>query len=408
MKKLNKDFNKFNCIRNKLLIGITASCLTLSYFNNSNNFNNLVYASEKNTVPNIVSQGAIVMDAETGRVLFGKNINEPLAMASTTKIMTAIIALENANLNDIVTVGKNPTTAPKVKMNLKEGEEISLENLLYALMLQSSNDAAVAIAEHVFGDVETFCIKMTEKAELLGATDTIFKTPNGLDLDDHHSTAYDMALITKYALQNEKFIDIINTESISFKTNKNIYDITNKNTFLNLYDGANGVKTGYTNKAGYCFVGSATKDDMTLISVVLTSGWGTTGKTYRWEDTKNLLDYGFENFEYSTLIESGTLLDQNINVIKGEKEIVELYYPNDVILPISLDEKNLDLIEIVVDCPETLEAPIQKDKKVGSANIYISGELIESINILTLEEVSRNTLSNNILDIFKNWANIIQ
>lgn len=333
---------------------------------------NIIYADE----PNIISQGAIVMDAETGRVLFGKNIDEPLAMASTTKIMTAIVTLENANLNDIVVVGKNPTSAPNVKMNLKEGEEISLQNLLYALMLQSSNDAAVAIAEHVFGDVETFCIKMTEKASLLGAKDTVFKTPNGLDLDDHHSTAYDMALITRYALQNPKFVDIINTSEVNFTTNKNSYSITNKNAFLSLYEGANGVKTGYTNKAGYCFVGSATRDDMTLISVVLTSGWGTTGKTYRWEDTKNLLDYGFENFEYKTIIEKGIigdgLVDNNtniINILKGEKNFINLYCPEEVVLPISQTEQEENQIEVIYKYPEVLEAPIYQDQKVGEAYI---------------------------------------
>lgn len=377
------------------------------------NFNfNFIYVNASDT-PNIISQGAIVMDAQTGRVLFGKNIDEPLAMASTTKIMTAIITLENANLKDVVTVGKNPTTAPNVKMNLKQGEEILLENLLYALMLESANDSAIAIAEYVFGDVETFCEKMTEKALLLGAKDTIFKTPNGLDLDDHHSTAYDMAIITQYALQNPKFVEIINTSQVSFSTNKSSYSLTNKNGFLNIYDGANGVKTGYTNKAGFCFVGSASRDDMTLIAVVLTSGWGTTGKTNRWQDTKNLLDYGFDNFEYLNIINQGILVDEkgveiSVPVLKGEVDFINIYYQDDIVIPISEEEQNNGLINIVLDYQELLEAPTLKDQKIGTASVFISGELIASTDILTYQEVSKNTLANNIYNIFKNWVNIIK
>ncbi len=373
---------------------------------------NFSYVNASTNTPNILSQGAIVIDAQTGRVLFGKNINEPLAMASTTKIMTAIITLENANLKDIVTVGKNPTTAPNVKMNLKQGEEILLENLLYALMLESANDSAIAIAEHVFGDVETFCEKMTEKALLLGAKDTIFKTPNGLDLDDHHSTAYDMAIITQYALQNPKFVEIINTSQVSFTTNKSQYNITNKNGFLNIYDGANGVKTGYTNKAGFCFVGSATREDMTLIAVVLTSGWGTTGKTNRWQDTKNLLDYGFDNFEYLSIINQGLLVDDNgvevsVPILKGEVDFINIYYQDDIILPISEQEQVEGLVNVVVEYEELLEAPILKDQKIGTASVFISGELIASTDILTSQEVAKITLTTNIYNIFKYWVNIL-
>ena len=250
----------------------------------------------------VSAHGAILMDFETGRVLWEKNSKAPLAMASTTKIMTAIVALENGNLDDKVTVSKKAALAPEVKMHLSAGEEITLRDLLYALMLQSYNDSAVAIAEHISGDVASFCNQMTEKAKSLGAKDTVFETPNGLDAGDHHSTAYDLALITSYALKNEKFNEIINTSSYTAKSNLRSYDLYNKNRLLNEFQGANGVKTGFTGKAGHCFVGSAKRGDMQLISVVLASGWGTQGKEQKWIDTKRILSYGFEKYHYENII----------------------------------------------------------------------------------------------------------
>lgn len=365
---------------------------------------NIVFATD-NTTPNVDAQSAILMDYKTGRILFAKNENEPLAMASTTKIMTAILAIENGNLEDTVKVSKNATKAPPVKMFLKENEEIKLKELLYALMLQSSNDAAVAIAEHISKDVETFCNAMTNKAKEIGAKDTVFRTPNGLDSLDHHSTAYDMALITRYALNNKEFMDIINTKQVSFKTNLSSYNITNKNRLLSEFNGANGVKTGYTGKAGHCFVGSATQNDMTLISVVLASGWGQKGKDQKWIDTKNILNYGFKNFSYEKILSKEDYLE-TISIKKGTKDNISLYYENDISLPISKDEK--ENISIKLDYIKTLEAPVQKDQKVGVANIYINDNLVSQVNILTNENVNKKTFSSYINQIIKNWVNILK
>lgn len=366
--------------------------------------NNIVFANDKENSINVDAQSAILMDYKTGRVLYSKNADEPLAMASTTKIMTAILAIENGNLEDTIKVSKNATKAPPVKMNLKENEEIKLKDLLYALMLQSSNDAAVAIAEHISGTVETFCDNMTKKAKELGAKDTFFRTPNGLDSLDHHSTAYDMAVITRYALNNKQFMDIINTKQVSFKTNMSNYDIINKNRLLSEYEGANGVKTGYTGKAGHCFVGSATQNDMTLISVVLASGWGEKGKKQKWVDTKAILNYGFKNFSYENILSQNDCLD-TISVIKGEKDNMPLYYEKDIILPLSKDEK--EKISIKLDYIKSLQAPAKKDEKVGVANIYINNNLIAQTNILTKEDINKKTFSSYINNIFKNWINIL-
>nr|WP_317360133.1 D-alanyl-D-alanine carboxypeptidase family protein [uncultured Tyzzerella sp.] len=374
----------------------------LVFFILSNNNIFITFANNKNI--NIEAQGAILMDFKTGRILYSKDADKPLAMASTTKIMTAIIALEKGNLEDIVKVSKNATKAPPVKMHLKENEEIKLKDLLYALMLQSSNDAAVAIAEHISGDVDTFCNMMTEKAKELGAKDTVFRTPNGLDDLDHHSTAYDMAIIARYALNNKQFMDIINTTQVSFKTNKATYDIINKNRLLSEYEGANGVKTGYTGKAGHCFVGSATKGDMTLISVVLASGWGDKGKKQKWIDTKTLLNYGFENFSYKNIL-NNTDISNTILVEKGEKDNASLYYENDIILPLSKDEENK--ISIKLDYIKTIKAPVKENEKVGVANIYLDNNLLAQTNILTKEAIDKKTFNSYINDIFENWINIL-
>lgn len=363
---------------------------------------NNVFANTTNT-PKVDAQGAVLIDQKTGRVLFGKNENEPLPMASTTKIMTAILALENGNLNDIVKVSKNATKAPPVKMNIKENEEIKLNDLLHSLMLQSHNDSAVAIAEHIGGSVENFCNQMTLKAQEIGAKNTVFKTPNGLDAEGHQSTPYDMALITSYALNNEQFMKIINTKQLTFKSNFSTYTVQNKNRLLSEYEGANGVKTGFTNKAGHCFVGSATRGDLTLISVVLASGWGNKGKEQKWKDTKTLLNYGFDNFSYEKIFDKNSFA-QKADIIKGEQNTVDLYCKNDVLIPISKEEK--DKINIQTDYVKTLTAPVNKDEKVGVISVYIGDELIEQIDILTKQNVEKKSFSSYFNDIINQWLSM--
>lgn len=367
--------------------------------------NTVVFGSAKEDKLKIVSESAILMDAKTGRILYEKNPQKPMAMASTTKIMTAIIAIENGNLDELVTISKNATRAPKVKMYLKEGEKISLRNLLYALMMQSSNDAAISVAEHISGSSKDFCIEMTNKAKSLGANDTIFKTPNGLDLEDHHSTAYDMALIARYALKNKTFMDIINTKNIAFTTNKSSYNISNKNRLLCEFKGANGIKTGYTNKAGHCFIGSATRGDMTLISVVFASGWGARGKTQKWADTKTLLNYGFDNFKYEKILDENSL-DNKLLISNNKNSTLGIKYETDIIIPISEVEKSK--IEIKNNYPNLLSAPIYKNQKIGTSNIFIGDKLITNVDVLATEDISPNTFYWYFKNILRNWSNIIK
>lgn len=354
----------------------------------------------KSPNPGVDAMSAILMDYETGRVLWEKNSDKPMAMASTTKIMTAIITLENGDLNDTVTVSKRASLAPEVNMDLREGEEIKLEVLLYALMLQSSNDAAVAIAEHVGGTVEDFCDMMTKKAKELGAKDTLFVTPNGLDSGDHHSTAYDMALIARYALSIPRFIEIINTPSLTATSSKNTHYISNKNRLLNEFQGATGVKTGFTNKAGHCFVGSAKREDMQLISVVLASGWGAKGREQKWVDTKEILKYGFDSFKYYDIIHEGDNAG-SLTVERSKTPSVAFHYGDGLVMALSEDEKSK--ISITEEYSEIVRAPLQEGETVGTARVFLKDQLVSEIPLIASTGALRHDLKTSCEKILKEF-----
>lgn len=357
------------------------------------------YAAEKE--PNVKALSAVLIDGDTGRVLWGKNENDPMPMASTTKIMTAIVTLENADISKKTTVSKNAVKAPPVKMYLQEGEELTIEQLLYALLMQSSNDAAVAIAESVGGSVENFCNMMNEKAKALGCKDTEFVTPNGLDKGNHHSTAYDMAIIGAYAINNEEFIRISNTKSISFSSNKKSYSIVNKNRLLNSYDGAIGIKTGFTGKAGHCFVGAAKRGDITFVSVVLASGWGSAGKENKWTDTKEILNYGFNNYKKYSIIGK----DQEIYVDKAKTNKTVLKYKNSIKALMKETEK--DKVIFKNNLPKMIEAPVSKGEKIGYADAYIGDFKIGEIDIISNENIEKHSLGTSFDKIIKEWLKAV-
>ena len=355
----------------------------------------------------VVSQGAVLMDEKTGRVLWEKNMNDQMAMASTTKIMTAIIALESGKTEEIVIASKIAASAPEVKMGLKTGEEHRLYDLLYPLMLESSNDAAIAIAEHIGGSVEGFAKLMNDKVKEIGALNTEFVTPNGLDKGNHHSTPYDMALIAAYAIKNTEFLDIINTPQITIplkNTNEKTYTFTNKNRLLREFEGAIGVKTGFTNKAGQCFVGAAKREDMTLISVVLASGWGTKGKEQKWIDSKKLLNYGFDNYSYVTVFEEGAEAG-NVDVIKGSKENVLAVAEERSLVCVNEEEKND--IDINVNILKSVEAPVKKGQKLGTIEVVLSnGEVLFKTDAVAAEDIERHDFKTCMEKVIKLWFNI--
>ena len=350
---------------------------------------------------NVDAISAVAIDASTGRPLWSKDSSKPLAMASTTKIMTAIIALENCDIKSEVTVGKNPVLAPKVKMNLQVGEVITLENLLYALLMQSSNDAAVAIAEFCSPDVETFCQKMTQKAIDIGCRDTLFETPNGLDKGNHHSTAYDMALIGAYAIKNSEFIRISNTRHISFDTNKKHYDITNKNQLLDSYKGAVGIKTGFTGKAGHCFVGAVKRGDISIVTTVLASGWGQKGKSQKWIDTKNILNYCFDNYNIYSIKSS----ECSAEILNSKKKSIILI--PDGYLEVLLKNDQSEHIGFVNNVDTDIKAPVYKGDVLGETKVFVEGYYVGSVKLLAAENAEENGFKINFDKIYTGWLNIL-
>ena len=335
--------------------------------------------TQGNTIRSLSAVGAVLMDADSQRILYGKNENKVLAMASTTKIMTCIVALEHADLDEVVTVSSYAAKMPDVQLNIVAGEQYYLKDLLYSLMLESHNDSAVAIAEHIGGSVEGFAELMNSKARDLGCMNTHFVTPNGLDAPGHETTPLELGTITCYAIKNPKFVEITNSPNHEFKelTKGKQQLVTNKNRFLYMMDGAMGVKTGFTNNAGYCFVGAVKREDRTLVSVVLGSGWPP-HKTYKWNDTLALMNYGLNEFQPRLIMNQRVDLPE-LYVQGGQKSAVKLYAKADLKTLVRKDEA----IRAEYTVPAIIKAPVKKDGKIGSLSIYIGDNLYTQVPVYT-------------------------
>lgn len=329
-----------------------------------------------------------LMDAATGQVLLGKDSDKELPMASTTKIMTCIIALENGNLKDKVTASSYAASMPDVQLNMKEGETFYLKDLLYSLMLESHNDTAVAIAEHIGGSVEGFAAMMNEKAIELGCTHTHFVTPNGLDSEGHYTTAEELCTIAAYAIRNKTFRSIIKKPSYQFQSIncKRTYQVRNHDAFLTNYKGALGIKTGFTGNAGYCFCGAAKRGKQTFITSVLACGWPP-NKSYKWKDTARLMDYGFENFQTVSIPQEK--LPPTLPLTGGEKNTLKIKQTSPRSLPFPLQEK--DNITCSFHISRQLQAPIRKGDILGYERYYKNKELLYEFPILSTETAPRRT-----------------
>ena len=351
----------------------------------------------------LYAKAALLMDASNNRVLYEKNGYEVMPMASTTKIMTAILALEYGNLEDEVTVSKKAASMPKVHLGMREGEVYKLKDLLFSLMLESHNDSAVAIAEHIGGSTEGFAALMNQKARDLGCENTWFITPNGLDAVQgdkiHSTTAYDLAKIASYAVRNDLFVTLVGTKSHSFSEQRNGrgFAVYNKDLFLEMMDGAIGIKTGFTNQAGYCFVGAVRKDDRTLVSVVLASGWPP-HKTYKWADTKELMAMGVEDYSIKNV--DGIRIPEQIAVVNGVEESVPLHMEWQEVNMLLAD---WDEVKVSVDIKENLEAPVEKGEIAGYENIEVNGQLFYTFPIETaaaMEEYTYDYCLKYLVDLF--------
>ncbi len=342
---------------------------------------------------------ALLLDASNNRVLYEENGYKEMPMASTTKIMTCIVALENSKPDEVVTVSSYAARMPDVQLNIREGEKYYIGDLLYSLMLESHNDVAVAIAEHVGGSVEGFAAMMNEKAKSLGCEHTNFVTPNGLDAEGHYTTARDLAVIASYAIKNEKFIEITNTSSHEFKEigSGRSFHVSNKDRFLYMMEGAIGVKTGFTNGAGYCFVGAIKREDRTLISVVLGCGWPPK-KTLKWVDTKELMSYGINNYEKKQIFQDIEL--SPVFVDHGQTRYEPLDMKGDLTLLIREDER----VRIEYDIPKVLQAPVKANSIVGYAKYYINDEYYDQIPVYTTSDVKKIDFKFCFLKLLQLWS----
>lgn len=344
---------------------------------------------------------AVLMDGESGRVLYEKDGERPLANASTTKVLTCIVALENSSGDDYVQVSQNAASQPEVKLGLQKGEQYYLEDLLYSLMLKSHNDTAVAIAEHCGGSVEGFARMLNRKAKQIGCKDTYFITPNGLDAEDengkHHTTAKDLALIMRYAIKNETFLHIAQTRDYTFSeiTGKRTFSVHNANAFLDMRDGVLAGKTGYTSQAGYCYVCAWEKEGKTFIVSLLGCGWPN-HKTYKWSDTEKLLDFGDYNYEYETywkepqtgkiLVTDGVEDGQDIGTkiyLRGKCSVTAYDREKEVLL------KKGETVTCKIEIPQKVSAPVLKGENLGRIAYYLDGKLIDFYPVYAEKSVEK-------------------
>ncbi|EAX46582.1 Serine-type D-Ala-D-Ala carboxypeptidase [Thermosinus carboxydivorans Nor1] len=331
----------------------------------------------------LTAKSAIVIEASTGKVLYAKDAETKRYPASTTKMMTLIVALEHGNLNDIVTTSANAASTEGSSLWLAPGEQLKLLDMLYGVMLVSGNDATVAVAEHISGSVEKFARLMTEKAHAIGATNTNFTNSSGLPDPNHYTTAHDLAKIAAYGYKNPFFAEIVSTKHkvIPWPGKDHDRDLYNENKMLWLYDGANGVKTGYTEAAGPCLVSGAKRNNIQLIAVVLDS-------ERMWEESMALLDYGFKQVKPMVLFNQGDIV-KTVRVNNGKQETVRLVTKASSIVPVSADDK--DQFRTVVEAPAKLEAPVVAGQKVGVVKTFYRDKEIAAVDLVAADSVERKS-----------------
>ncbi len=344
----------------------------------------LSYVPDYTEGPKITADSAILMEVTTGQILYAKNEHFKRSPASTTKIMTAIVALERGNLNDIVTVSSRAAMIGGSSLWLHAGDEISLGDLIRSTLVRSGNDGSFAIGEHISGSITHFTELMTKRAEQLGALNTNFKNTHGLTELGHYSTAYDLAKISRYAMKFPFFSESVASKHATMERLNDEWaqEVKNTNRLLWSFDGADGIKTGTTSDAGYCLVASATRDGRQLISVVLHSD-------NRWRDSAILLDYGFNNYDLVQLAKQGeTISMNNVNNSSSQVQLIaegDLYTALEIGISSSV-KKEIDIYD------ESLMAPIFKFQRLGQAIFSVEGQNIGYVQLISSEDIKPDTL----------------
>lgn len=371
---------------------------------------NIVETSATSEEIKINSRIAVVYDRATGNVIWGKDENKRTAMASTTKIMTAIVTVENANLDDIVTVSEKAAGTGGSRLGLKKDDKISLRDLLYGLMLRSGNDSAIAIAEHVSGSVEEFANLMNEKSQELKLKDTHFVTPHGLDDPEHYTTAYELARIADYALNNETIKKIVSSKYYTITINGYPKDLINTNELLGNLDGVYGVKTGFTNNAGRCLVTAVNRNDMDIITVVLQADT----KKDRTKDSSEIIKYIYENYEKVNIKK---IIDEEyekwcqvnkgrLNIEKSRNKGINLKKTNlkdDVIIIKKCDSNN---IKVTTSAVFNYAAPIKKGTIIGKMKVTIGDKIVDILDIYIENDIEKKEMWDYFIECLKAYKNI--
>ena len=368
---------------------------------NLEDISSFVEASSSNVVePKINSRSAVIYDRNSGTILFGKNENEQRKMASTTKIMTAIVVIENSNLDDVVTVSSKAAGTGGSRLGLHTNDKISVLNLLYGLLLCSGNDAAVALAEHVGGSVQGFADLMNNKCSSLGLTSTHFVTPHGLDNDEHYTTAYELAVITNYALNIDTFRKIVGTKNFTVTINNYSKNLSNTNELLGNLNGVYGVKTGFTNGANRCLVTAVKRNNMDLICIVL----GADTKKDRTQDSIDLIEYAFKNFQLVNLkdkviTEFNNWKFCNLNnftVSKGVSNQIDVFLDELPYDYLPINSNFINDISIYIYCNDNFEAPLIANSNIGYLTVSIGQKTVLTVNIKN----SNTIVKKNYIDFF--------
>lgn len=365
----------------------------------------LQVSGQVNNEPQIHSRAVLIIDTKSNTVMYEKNGYSKRAMASTTKIMTAIVVLEHAKLTDIVEISRKAGGTGGSRLGLKAGDKITINDLLYGLMLRSGNDAAVALAEQVGGSIEGFAKLMNKKAKELGLTNTNFVTPHGLDSQEHYTTAYELAQLTNYALKNKKFATIVNTKTTSIAINGQARVLSNTNELLgNLY-GVDGVKTGFTNNAGRCLVTSTTREGHQIICVVL----GADTKKIRTQDSVKLIEYAFKNFEYTNIKEK---IEQDfeewkkqqlekIEIIKGCEQPLQIELEEIIYEQMPIKTEQIKDIKVQIEAQSKLQAPVQANQIIGNLTLKIKEQEILKLNMTVKESINKKTINDYMLEFLQ-------
>lgn len=357
---------------------------------------------------NINARSCVILDRLSKNIIYGKNEFNKVKMASTTKIMTATIIIENCDLSKTIEVSKKAAGTGGSRLGLKTSDKITVRDLLYGLMLCSGNDAAVALAENCSGSITEFSNLMNKKAKELGLTNSHFESPHGLDSDNHYTTAYELALLSDYALQNKTFLNVVGTKNYTVTINGNPKTLSNTNELLGNLLGVYGIKTGFTNGANRCLVTACKRDDMDIICVVL----GCDTKKFRTQDSIKLIEYTFKNFEYINIykkineeFEKWKLENiNNFNIYKGTSNNLELILSDlkNPIIPLKKDE--IESLNFNISSNFDLDAPITENTVIGKITVTLNNNELVSLNILNNNSIKKKSIINYILEILSNYS----